>query len=214
MKSSGTAVSRVLNPATSADSPLSDRLTPQLFRMSINQVPHQSTRRFRRFRRHLFLVRKVRCGMYWVVDERFDFINGWRGMSPVTVKTIKEFSQVMKFEAFKESDLNMSRITSECRQSAMSKTSSLRPYCWFIFETGSRPEISSLISSLICSTLPAFGLGIHGTDCRTPDAISLLIKSIRTRVSPTRQSEKSPLRAPHSPPDWPSRKRDNYLPEQ
>jgi hypothetical protein len=56
-------------------------------------------------------------------------INGLRRISPITVETIKEFSQVMKSQTFKE-----------CSQRSAFNMSSRLCIAGFIFETGSRPE--------------------------------------------------------------------------
>jgi hypothetical protein len=114
-------------------------------------------------------------------------INGLRRISPITVETIKEFSQVMKSQTFKE-----------CSQRSAFNMSSRLCIAGFIFETGSRPE-----NFIFHHSFPQRSQHLDWAFTGQPNGCIA--------------NEKLPLRALNSPTgssDWPSRKRDNYLPEQ
>jgi len=114
-------------------------------------------------------------------------INGLRRISPITVETIKEFSQVMKSQTFKE-----------CSQRSAFNMSS-QP-C--IAGSFLRPDPVLKISYFITHFLngPSIWIG-HSRDSQTG-------------VSPIEKLRLWALNSPTGSSDWPSRKRDNYLPEQ
>jgi hypothetical protein len=93
----------------------------------INEVPHLSTRCFRRY---LFLViGKVHCGMY---HERFDFSRRHQWIASHVPDHYRNDQGVLA--GYEVSDFQ-GVLSKECFQHEQ-----LAMYCWFIFETGSRPE--------------------------------------------------------------------------